>query len=125
MDIEVDADADDEDVQGGIAALVVAVVEILDEALEQEAVRRMESGNLTDEEIERLGSQLQAIEEELEGIKQREGIEEGVEQLKGDLDEVVRQGVTRVSEYETAERQGRGEPVEDGNVEAAGGESRE
>lgn len=125
MDIEVDAEADDEDAGGGVAALVVAVVEILDEALEQEAVRRMESGSLTDEEIERLGSQLQAIEEELEGIKQREGIEEGVEQLKGDLDEVVRQGVTRVSEYETAERRGRVEPVEDGDVEGTGGGSGE
>jgi len=106
MDIEVDADADDE-AQGGVAALIVAVVEILDEALEQEAVRRMESGSLSDEEIERLGTQLQSIEQELEGIKQREGIEEGVEEIKRDLDEVVREGVTRVSDYETAESNSR------------------
>lgn len=117
MDIEVDAEADDEDAQGGVAALVVAVVEILDEALEQEAVRRMESGSLTEEEIERLGQQLQSIEAELEGIKQREGIEEGVEELKRDLDEVVREGVTRVSEYDTAES--------DGSVEEIGGGSGE
>lgn len=97
-------DVDGEDARDGLMTLVVTVVEILLEALEREAIRRMESGRLADEEIERLGRQLATIEDELEAIKAEQGIEEGVAELRGDLDGLVSNAVERLDEEPTAGR---------------------
>ena len=91
-----DVEVDGERAASGLMALVVTVVELLVEALEREAIRRMESGALTDEEIERLGTQLQEIEAEIERIKEREGIEDEVARLRGDLDSIVSESVEQV-----------------------------
>ena len=53
---KVDLDADN--VGRGLAHLVLTVVRLLHELLERQAVRRMERGDLDDEEIERLGRTL-------------------------------------------------------------------
>lgn len=100
--IELDEDADDGGASG-LLALVVTVIELLIETMEREAIRRMESGQLDPEEIERLGAQLQALEEEVAAIKEREGIEDDVEQLRGDLDSLVTDAVEQVREQELPE----------------------
>jgi len=48
-------DANPEEVERGLAKLVLTLIELLRRLLEKQAIRRIDSGNLTDEEIERLG----------------------------------------------------------------------
>jgi endonuclease III-like uncharacterized protein len=89
-------DIDGEEAADGLVALVVAVVELLVETMEREALRRMESGDLTDEDVERLGRQFAALEEEVERMKETHGVEEAVEALRDDLDGVVRDAVGEI-----------------------------
>ncbi len=52
----------------GLAHLVLTVVQLLHEVLERQAIRRMENGSLTDEQIERIGQTLMRQAEELDRL---------------------------------------------------------
>lgn len=67
-------EASSEDVQRGLAALVLTLVEVLRELMERQAIRRMDSGTLDDDEIERLGSTFLALRERLEELKATFGL---------------------------------------------------
>jgi Gas vesicle protein K len=62
-------DADPEKVEKGLAQLVLTLVELLRQLMERQALRRMEQGNLTDEEIERLGQTFMKLEKRMEELK--------------------------------------------------------
>ncbi len=68
-------DANPEDVEAGLAKLVLTLIEVVRQVLEHQAVRRMEGGGLSDEEIERLGLALLRLQERLEEIKIAFGLE--------------------------------------------------
>lgn len=52
--------------KNGLAQLVLALIKLLHELLEQQAIRRMDGGELSDEQIERLGLTLLRQAEEIE-----------------------------------------------------------
>lgn len=54
--------ADPEDVQRSVARLVLTLVELLRRLMERQAIRRMEIGTLTDDEVERIGVALMNLE---------------------------------------------------------------
>jgi hypothetical protein len=62
-------DATPEDVQRGLAQLVLTIVELLRDLMERQALRRMENGSLTDDEIERLGATFLALRDRMEELK--------------------------------------------------------
>lgn len=62
-------EAREEDVDSGVAQLVLTLVELVRQVLEKEAVRRMEAGTLTDEEVERLGRTLMRLRERMDELK--------------------------------------------------------
>jgi hypothetical protein len=66
--------ADSEIVENGLARLVLAIIELVRRLLEKQALRRMDRGNLTDDEIERLGSALMKLEEKMAELKEVFGL---------------------------------------------------
>lgn len=72
-----------ESVKNGLGQLVLAVVKLLHELLERQALRRVASGSLSDEQIERLGLTLMQQSEELERLRKEFGLDE--EDLNLDL----------------------------------------
>ena len=62
-------DADPEHVEQGLARLVLTLIEVLRKVLEHQAVRRMEGGSLSDEEVERLGLALLRLHDRMEELK--------------------------------------------------------
>jgi gas vesicle protein GvpK len=63
--------ADPERVERGLAQLVLAVVDLLRELMERQALRRMEGGSLDEDEIERLGVAFMKLNETMDELKDR------------------------------------------------------
>ena len=57
---------DPEGLEQGLAKLVLTLVEFLRQLLERQAIRRMDGGTLTDDEIERVGLALMRLEEKVD-----------------------------------------------------------
>jgi hypothetical protein len=67
-------EADPENVERGLAQLVLTVVELLRQIMERQALRRVEAGNLDDETVERLGRTLMALESRMDELKETFGL---------------------------------------------------
>jgi hypothetical protein len=71
------------DAKNGLGQLVLTLVKLLHELLERQAIRRIEGGALSDEQIERLGLTLMRQAQEIERLRVEFGLEE--EDLNLDL----------------------------------------
>ena len=76
-------DADPERVERGLVQLVLTLVELLRQLMERQAIRRVEAGTLTDDEIERMGQTFMKLEQRMEELKAEFGLE--TEDLNLDL----------------------------------------
>ena len=64
---------DPDNVKNGLMQLVLTLVELVRELLERQALRRIDGGSLSDEEIERLGAVFLRLSEEMESLKRQFG----------------------------------------------------
>jgi hypothetical protein len=76
-------DADPERVEQGLARLVLTVIEVVRKVLEHQAVRRMDGGDLSAEQVERLGLTLLKLDERMQQLKEAFGLTD--EDLQIDL----------------------------------------
>jgi len=53
----------------GLAKLVLTLIELIRKLIEKQAMRRVDGGTLTDEEIEKLGETLMKLEMKMEELK--------------------------------------------------------
>src|SRR4051794_6139090 len=67
-------DADPAQVEQGLARLVLTVVELLRRVLEHQAIRRMDGGSLSDEQVEKLGLALLKLNERMGELKETFGL---------------------------------------------------
>lgn len=68
--------ADARNAEKGLARLVLTLIELIRQLLERQAVRRMEGGSLTDEEIERVGETLMKLEMKMIELKAYFGLKD-------------------------------------------------
>ncbi len=68
-------DVNTEGLEQGLAQLVLTLVEFLRQLLERQAVRRMEGGSLSDEEVERVGLALMKLEEKVHQLANQFGLQ--------------------------------------------------
>lgn len=61
---------DPDEVEQGLVQLVLTIVELVRDLMERQAVRRIEAGSLTDDQIERLGETFVKLEARMEELKE-------------------------------------------------------
>ena len=79
---------DAQSVEQGLAKLVLTLIEFIRRLLEKQAVRRMEGGDLSPEQIEELGLALMKLEAKLQELKTQFGLAD--EDLNLDLGPIGR-----------------------------------
>lgn len=68
--LETDAEA----VERDLMKLVLTIIELVRQLMEKQALRRVDEGDLTDEQVEGLGSGLMHLEQAMEDLKGRYGL---------------------------------------------------
>jgi hypothetical protein len=66
--------ADPEQLEKGLAQLVLTVIELLRQLMERQALRRIDGGSLSAEEVERLGRTFLALAERMDELKDEFGL---------------------------------------------------
>lgn len=66
--------ADPESAERSLVALVLTVVELLRQLMERQALRRIDVGDLTEEQIEKIGATLMALEARMTELREHFGL---------------------------------------------------
>lgn len=67
---------DPKNVEKGLAKLVLTIVELIRKLLEKQAMRRVEGGSLSDEEVEKIGEALMKLENKMKELKEIFGLKD-------------------------------------------------
>lgn len=92
MTIKVDPD----NLKEGLLGLVIALVEIIKDVLQKQAIYRLESNSLREEDAEKLGMAFMQLNETIEKIKKENDLEKTVDRIRSDLDNLVNEGLTKL-----------------------------
>jgi len=76
--------ADPEKVERGLAQLVLTLIELPRQLMERQAIRRIEAGSLTDEEIERLGQTFMKLQERMDDSTEKRMETQNSQRIKAD-----------------------------------------
>jgi Gas vesicle protein K len=68
--------ADPENLERGLAQLVLTIVELLRQLMERQALRRIDGGRLSDEQVERLGHTFMELDKRMEQLREEFGLTE-------------------------------------------------
>ena len=68
--------ADPETVERGLAQLVLTIVELLRQLMERQALRRIDGGTLTDDQVERLGRTFMELDRRMAELREQFGLTE-------------------------------------------------
>ncbi|MDP3787441.1 MAG: gas vesicle protein K [Candidatus Omnitrophota bacterium] len=69
-------EANPENAEKGLAKLVLTLIELIRKLMEKQAMRRVEAGSLTDEEVERVGETLEKLENKMKELKEVFGLKD-------------------------------------------------
>jgi len=89
-------DIKQDNLKRGVLGLVLALVEIIRDTLKIQALKRMEGGSLTEEEIERLGEALLELDSAIDQIKEEQGVTEAVQAVRDGLDHMVDEVIDQI-----------------------------
>jgi hypothetical protein len=67
-------DCTPENIEQGLARLVLSLIELLRQLLERQAIRRMEGGSLTDHQVEDMGAALMKLEAKIHELSKHFGL---------------------------------------------------
>lgn len=67
-------DCSQETIEQGLAKLVLGLIELLRQLLERQAIRRMEGGTLSDQQLEEMGMALMKLEEKIKELAEQFGL---------------------------------------------------
>jgi hypothetical protein len=66
--------ADPENVERGLAQLVLTIVELLRQVMERQALRRIDGGKLSEEQVERLGQTFMELDKRMDELCEQFGL---------------------------------------------------
>ncbi len=67
-------DCSPENIEQGLAKLVLGLIELLRQLLERQAIRRMQGGSLTDAQVEEMGEALMKLEAKIRELADHFGL---------------------------------------------------
>ena len=67
-------DCSQETIEQGLAKLVLGLIELLRQLLERQAIRRMEGGTLSDQQVEEMGLALMKLEVKIKELAEQFGL---------------------------------------------------
>jgi hypothetical protein len=68
--------ADPENLERGLAQLVMTIVELLRQLMERQALRRIDGGTLSAEQVERLGQTFMELDKRMAELREEFGLDE-------------------------------------------------